>query len=125
MTRTRMPVGKNEKIQPNPGKEASPKKRNVKKDTEEVVAEALDQFLMARNSFELAECSCENDSASSFSGIDAIKKIRAAQKSLRTASEEIGKLRNSVWKFTMLHQMASWNEYLDTAWETIFEGIDK
>ena len=119
MAKTRKPKTKKPKSEP----KAEKKSRNVKKDTSEIIENALLAFSAARVKVELVE-SVALDELNSAGYADLLKRIRDGQSALRAARATITVMRNTPWRENMLKHLTAWDKALDEAWDGIIAGLD-
>jgi hypothetical protein len=115
-TRTRKPVVKTE---------ANKKKRNVKKDTADIVEKALLGYSAARSKVDVIKNWDSDDRLISNKELNVmLKRIRNAQKSLLAAKSLVSILRRTVYRDVMLASLKEWGVILDKAWDDIIDNLD-
>lgn len=100
-----------------------PKRRNVKKDTGEIIANALLAYSAARVKVEIVE-NAALEELNNAGYADLLKHIRDGQSALRGARAIITVMRNTPWRENMLMHIGRWDEALDQAWDGIIAGLN-
>lgn len=116
--KTRVPKSKPE------AEKSEKKKRNVKKDTPEIINTALLGFASARLYVDDAVGVEISEEMPANELLSAIKSIKAAQSALKGARATISNLRNSPWRESMLNNLSQWDKDLDTAWDSLTSGLE-
>lgn len=119
MARMRKPITKTSKEEV-----TEPKKRNVKKDTLDIIESVFSQYVGLNCKMGVFYDFEKNDKSMTIEELAlCLKQVREAQKALRVVRESVRSLRNTLWRKVMLEHLVSWETQLDNQWEVIINCL--
>lgn len=100
-----------------------PKRRNVKKDTVQIIETALLCYSASRAAVDMIMESPTLTEAPSSEIAVALKRIRDAQHKLQAAHATISAMRDTPWRERMMSHIHQWDSKLDATWDAIIEQL--